>query len=198
MFKKVAVTGGLSCGKSSVCHLFQELGAYTVSADEIVHRLLTPDTVLGQKVISLIGPTSVSNHKIDRNIIAMNVFQNPSQLKALEAILHPVVSEEMERLYQECVKTRSHPLFVAEIPLLFEAGMQDDFDAVIAVYADPETCKQRFMAQGHSAEDFENRARRQLPTEEKASRADYIIYNTNNMEETRQQVKTLFSTLTTS
>ena len=54
--KKVAVTGGLSCGKSSVCRIFKELGAYVVSADKIVHQLLSPDANLGQKIVQLIGP----------------------------------------------------------------------------------------------------------------------------------------------
>ena len=58
ILRKVAITGGLSCGKSSVCRIFKELGAYVVSADKIVHQLLSPDTNLGQKVIKLIGPKS--------------------------------------------------------------------------------------------------------------------------------------------
>lgn len=196
MLVKVAVTGGLSSGKSSVCHLFQELGAYVVSADEIVHRLLVPGTELGQQVISLIGPHSVSNQQIDRNKIAMSVFQNPEQLKALEALLHPAVRHEVERLYQKEAKNTTSPLFVAEIPLLFEAGFAYDFDATIAVIADPKICKERYLQKGSTAEDYERRASRQLPIEEKAARATYIIDNSRTFEDTRQQVKDLFTKLT--
>lgn len=195
MLKKVAVTGGLSCGKSSVCRLFQQLGAYVVSADEIVHKLLSPDTVIGQQVISLIGSETLSKQTIDRSIVAMKVFHDPKKLRALEKILHPAVRAEIFRHYDLATKSPAYVLFVAEVPLLFEAGMESDFDATIAVVADPELCKERFMAQGHTSSDYETRAARQLSSEEKALRATYVIYNSGQIEATRQQVETLFSTL---
>ena len=80
----MAVTGGLSCGKSSVCRIFKELGAYVVSADEIVHQLLSPDTNLGQKIISLLGTEIVVNQKLDRSRIAEMYFKNPELLNRLK------------------------------------------------------------------------------------------------------------------
>ena len=75
--KKIAVTGGLAAGKTTVCQLFKELGAYVVSADEIVHQMLSPDTVVGQQVVSLLGSDIVSGLGIDRKKIAAKVFYPP-------------------------------------------------------------------------------------------------------------------------
>jgi dephospho-CoA kinase len=89
--RKIAVTGTLSSGKSTVCQLLKEFGAYVVSADEIVHRLLRVETEIGQKVIDLLGEEILSEGQIDRAKIAKKVFRNPQLLQALEQIIHPQV-----------------------------------------------------------------------------------------------------------
>src|SRR5262245_18488804 len=111
-----AITGGLSCGKSSVCRILKELGAYVVSADKIVHQLLSSDTNLGQEVVSLLGPGLLVNQKLDRSRIAHIVFRDLELVQALEKLVHPAVYRELDSDYQR-QKNRSHPpsLFVAEI-----------------------------------------------------------------------------------
>ncbi len=86
--EKVAITGGLSCGKSSVCRYFKELGAYVISADEIVHQLLIPTNELGQEVIALLGKDIAVNGTIDRSMIAKKVFENKTLLLSLEKLIH--------------------------------------------------------------------------------------------------------------
>ena len=87
--KRAAVTGGLSCGKSSVCRILSELGAYVVSADKIVHQLLSSDANLGQEIVHLLGPSVLVNQTLDRSRIAHIVFHDSELLKALEALVHP-------------------------------------------------------------------------------------------------------------
>ena len=118
--KKIAVTGGISSGKSTFCQYLKELGAETINADTVVHRLLSPNTILGLQVIDLLGPDIVKDDRIDRSIVASKVFSDYKLLDQLEGLLHPAVFRETERLYQEAVQ-QAFPLFVAEIPLLFEA-----------------------------------------------------------------------------
>ena len=118
--RKIAITGGLSCGKSSVCRIFKELGAYVISADEVVHQLLSPTTNLGRQVISLLGADIVVDKQIDRSKIAKKVFKQPALLQSLENLLHPAVRDEIEKQYQQIANQPSPPLFVVEIPLLFE------------------------------------------------------------------------------
>ena len=81
--KKVAVTGGLAAGKTTVCQLFKELGACVVSADEIVHQLLSPGTAVGQQVVSLLGSDIISDQGLDRKKIAAKVFSQPDLLLSL-------------------------------------------------------------------------------------------------------------------
>lgn len=195
---KVAVTGGLSCGKSSACRIFKELGAYVVSADEIVHRLLSQaNSTLGKQVIGLIGKDIVINHQIDRSQIAKKVFKHPELLKALESLLHPAVRQETEKLYNQVKEARQAPLFVAEIPLLYETGGDSFFDYIIVVRADENLCRQRFkQSTGYDEAEYERRMKRQMDTTEKAKRADFVIANNGSMEDMRKAVKEIYQKLT--
>lgn len=196
---KIAVTGGLACGKSSVCRFFKELGAYVVSADEIVHQLLSPKTTLGQKVIKLIGSEIIVNNQIDRSRIAKKVFNQPKLLKELEELIHPEVRKEIEKRYQEVSKSQQAPLFVAEIPLLFETGGEKFFDYTVVVVADEKICRERFQkTTGNSKEEYDKRMARQLKVSEKAQKADFIINNNGSLEETKENVQQVFNELTSS
>ncbi|MGK5593940.1 MAG: dephospho-CoA kinase [Parachlamydiaceae bacterium] len=198
--KKVAVTGGLSSGKSTVCQIFRGLGAHVISADKIVHQLLSPNTSLGQEVIKLLGVEIVIDQMIDRKSIANKVFNNPQLLHQLEQILHPAVFNEMKKEYQ-LAKEASRPLFVAEVPLLFEAYESKNvwFDAIIAVLASEETACKRFMeSTGYSEEEYRLRMSRQLSPAQKAEKAHYIIFNDGDLKKIEKQVCQLYHHLTQS
>lgn len=187
--KKVAVTGGLASGKTSVCRILESCGAYVVSADEIVHQLLSPNTKTGQKVINLLGTDVFSDQTIDRKKIAEKVFSHPEKLLALEEILHPAVFEEIERLYNQIKHQSQYSLFVAEIPLLYESKTKHSFfDFIVAVVADPKLCKKRLG----SDEEYARRMKRQLTQEEKALLADFTLVNNGDRQELKQNVLNLF------
>lgn len=194
-FGKVAVTGGLSCGKTSVCRILSELGATVVSADEIVHQLLSPQSAAGKQAIALLGSDIVVNGQIDRSKIAKKVFNNQTLLFSLEKILHPAVNNEIERKYQQALAKDKNLLFVAEIPLLFESNL-GQFDAVIAVISNEQLCRQRFLKTAHSkADEFDKRMARQLTPAEKAKRADFVIINDGSLEDLRKDVQALYNTI---
>lgn len=195
--RKVAVTGGLSCGKSSVCRFFKELGSHVVNADEIVHQLLSSNTEISQQVINLLGSDIVVDKKIDRGIIANKVFNNHALLLSLESLLHPAVLNEIEKRYQQANIERKAPLFIAEIPLLYEINAQDNFDLIIDVWSNPEACRKRFKEKtGYEGDEFKNRMSRQLPPEEKAKRADITINNTGSLQDLQDAVVNVFNQLT--
>ncbi len=195
--KKIAVTGGLAAGKTTVCKIFKELGAYVVSADEIVHQLLSPGTAIGQQIAALLGSDIIKGNTFDRKKIAAKVFSAPHLLTALEELLHPAVFEEIERQYVQISHEKKHALFVAEIPLLYEARAENDFDCIVTVMADRELCRQRFMKETHqSAEEFEKRMKRQMEPEQKADRSHFTIENKNTLEQLKTDVNILYSQLT--
>ena len=194
ILKKVAITGGLASGKSSVCKMFESLGAYTVSADAIVHQLLSPSTPIGKQIIQLLGQEIVQNGEFDRQKIASKVFNNKKILKSLEGLLHPATFKEIENQYNKIKNQNTHALFVAEIPLLYESESAHLFDHVIAVRSDEPIAKKRTK---ESNEEFEQRMTHQLPIAEKCAKADYIIENNGTLEQLETQVKTLYKQLTT-
>jgi dephospho-CoA kinase len=195
--KKIAVTGGLSAGKTTVCKIFKEFGAYVVSADQIVHRFLSLKTPIAQQVIVLLGPDIINKNKLDRKKIAAKVFDQPKLLTALEKILHSAVRNEIERKYWQISQGKKHRLFLAEIPLLFEAAMQEDFDGIVSVMADLDLCRRRFMQKTcHTAQEFDKRMTRQLSPEVKRGKAHYTIENNGTLKQLRNSVQKLYIQLT--
>jgi dephospho-CoA kinase len=183
--RKIAITGNLASGKTTVCRILQEYGAYVVDADEIVHSLLSPNTEIGKKVIKLFGPEVVVGNQIDRNKISEIVFSDLKKLSALETILHPAVKQEIDRRFMRVKNNPAYQFFVAEVPLLFEAGMEDDFDTVVVVEADEELARSRFKGK------FDERQARMLPSKDKVSKADFVIKNNGDITALRSSIQTL-------
>lgn len=183
--KKVAVTGSIASGKTTVCQMFQECGAYVISADALVHQFLSPSHPLAQRVIELLGTEIVNENELDRRKIADIVFSDPAKLEKLEKLLHPDVSKAITNAYQALAPT-SYPLFVAEVPLLYEAGFESDFDTVITVEGE---------RRGGEKGDVARREKRLFSSEERRTRADIVIENKGTLEELRKQVKQTFNRL---
>ena len=194
--KKIAVTGILSSGKSTVCSFFEECGAYVVSADKIVHHLLSPNTPLGKKIIELLGLDVVQNNQFDHKEIAKKVFNDKDLLLGLENLLHPVVRKNIEREYLVALKQKA-PLFVVEEPLLFETGAFDFYDYIIVVKAHIKNCCLRFTTKtNHEKKEFYQRMAHQKDLEEKVSKADVVIDNNDTIENLRAATKNIFNSFT--
>lgn len=193
--QKIAVTGGLSSGKSSVCRFFKELGAYVVSADEIVHQLLSSETGIIRQVINLLGNDIAEEGSIDRSRVAEKVFNNARLLQALEDILHPAVREKTFAHYRQAIAAQA-PLFVAEVPLLFETGSEKDYDYTICVTADSEISLKRFQSsKGYGNEEYQSRMARQLSPRDKCAKADFIIHNNGSLTDLKQAVSDIYHQL---
>ena len=195
--KKIAITGGVASGKSSVCHFLRELGACVVHADALVHELLESDTDLGQQVIRFLGEDIVQKGKISRRIIAEKVFSDPKKLEILEKCLHPAVLHKIEERYTAVANEKKYTAFVAEIPLLFETGSESFYDVTIAVLTDEAAAKKRFEQAGFQSEEYDLRMRRQIKPNQKAARADYVLHNTGSLEDLRKQAAALYQKIIT-
>jgi dephospho-CoA kinase len=183
----LAVTGPFASGKSTFARLLGELGAETVSSDEIVHHLLQNDQETISQVTERFGEGVLGETGVDRKALGRAVFADPEALADLEGILHPLVREETDRR----IESSGSELFVAEIPLLFEAGRGEDFDYTVAVTVPEE--RRRAWAGERSVDEEALRAieARQLSGEEKARRADLVVENDGDLDKLRGQAEEL-------
>jgi len=191
----IAITGAPGAGKSSACRLFKELGSFVVSADDLVHKLLENNLDVIHRVSQLLGDKVKKDGKLDRNAIAEKVFSDTHKLLQLEKILYPHVQKEMKKYYDQA-KNDDYPLFIAEVPLLFEAGFEKLFDQVILVTADESICKMRWNDEKKSSSDYDRRKSRFMAEDKKINQSNYIIKNNQGFAELKAQVHQLFDKLT--
>ena len=175
----VAITGGIGAGKSEALASFRRHGAATVSSDEIVHRLLRDDPVIGKTLVERFGDRILDEAgQIDRSAIAEIVFADREALEWLESLLHPlVVQEYLEWREQLAALPNPPPLTATEVPLLYEVGGQDRFDAVVVVTAPPK------VRTGRTEVDADEREPRLLPDTVKVAQADFAYVNDGSLEE---------------
>ena len=189
----IGLTGGLGAGKSTALDALGELGAATLSTDEVVHELLAEDE-LGEQVAGRVGPEVVSDGALDRGMVAAKVFESAEDREWLEGVLWPRVGQRVASWRREIEALEDPPLAaVVEVPLLFEADMEDAFDHTIAIVADESVRATRAAARGH--EGVEGRSGRQLTQEEKAHRADFAVRNDGTRGELRSELSRVLATM---
>ena len=176
----VAITGGIGAGKTEALNAFARHGAATISSDDIVHRLLREDDDVRSALVERFGTGILDDAgNPDRAAISRIVFDNPQELAWLESLLHPrVVAEYLA--WREGLSELTDPpaVSVTELPLLYEVGGTERFDAVVVTTAPADVRRAR------SRVAAEKREGRLLADEEKAARADFTYVN----DGTRQQL----------
>ena len=183
----IAVTGPLASGKSTIVDLLGELGAETVSADEVVHYLLAEDDETIARVVEHFGEGVRGENGIDRKALGRVVFGDAEALSDLENLLHPRVRDETDRR----AAGSGADLFVAEIPLLFEGGGEERFDLTVAVTAPEERRRAWTEERGMEEEQRHAIEDRQFSQEEKARRADVVVENDGDLDRLREQARVL-------
>jgi dephospho-CoA kinase len=183
----IAVTGPFASGKSTFVRLLGELGAETVSADEIVHDLLAEDRTAISRVVEQFGDDVRGERGVDRRTLGRKVFGDPEALRDLEDILHPLVRRETLRR----IAVSEAGLFVAEVPLLFEGGSSADYDYTVAVVMPEERRRAWAAERGVDEAALMAIETRQLPQEEKARRADIVVQNDGDVDKLKRQAEEL-------
>jgi dephospho-CoA kinase len=193
MIPFVGLTGGIGAGKSTALTALERLGAATLSTDAVVHELYQTDDVR-DAVIERYGPGIASNGAIDRAAVARAAFATPEDRQWLEGLLWPRVGARMVAWREELERRSSPPrAAVVEVPLLFESGMEAAFDATIAVIADEQLRSARASGRGHQALD--ERLARQLPQQEKAQRATYVVTNDGDIDDLERKLSEVLDIL---
>jgi dephospho-CoA kinase len=193
---RVALTGGLCSGKSTVAHLFADLGAPTINADAIGHRLLEPGQAGYEAVRRAFGNDVIdASGAIDRARLGNLVFSDEHARRKLNAVLHPLIISEIDQQLAD-LERHDEPLAIVEAALFVEEGLHRRFNRLIVVTAEPEQKIARFQARtGGTREQAEARMAAQLSDEEKAQLADFVIDNSADVETTRAQVESIYGDL---
>ena len=189
---RLGLTGSIGMGKSTVAAMFAARGVPVFDADAEVHRLQGPDGEL-VRAIEQLFPGTTGPEGVDRAKLSRAVLGDREKLAALEELVHPAVGLSREKFLDEHARA---PMVLFDIPLLYETGRAEAFDAVIVVSAPPAIQRSRVLARpGMSAEKFESILARQLPDEEKRKRADFVIDTGAPLADTEAQVDALVTCL---
>ncbi|MEM7643390.1 MAG: dephospho-CoA kinase [Pseudomonadota bacterium] len=185
----LGLTGSIGMGKTSTAGLFRDRGIPVWDADEAVHRLYAPDggavAPLGREF-----PQAIAGNAVDRAALRRIIQADPTALKTVESIVHPLVAEDRRAFLKQHAD-----LIVFDVPLLFETGLSDQVDKIAVVSVAPEIQRQRVLDRGTMSEaEFATILSKQLPDRDKRARADYII-DTTTPETASRDVDTILRDL---
>lgn len=194
---RVALTGGIACGKSVVARILEQKGFYVHSADQAARDLASPGRPAWKKIVDRFGPGILrSDRTIDRARLGAIVFADPDARRFLNSVLHPLVLAERERILKGIERKGRHEVFVSEAALTIEAGFARHFDRIVVVHCDGAVQTRRLMKRdGIGEEQARRKIGSQMPLEEKLGHADYVIDTSGTMAETIDQTEKICALL---
>lgn len=174
----LGLTGGIACGKSTVCRHLAGKGWFVIQTDKLGRQCLEPGTVGYKKVVDAFGPSILNkDQSVDRSRLGCIVFSDAASREQLNSILHPIIRD----LWQGQLKTHleKHPGVpaVVEIPLLFETRAESSFVRTVSIGCSREQQLQRMRARGWDEEESDRRLRAQWPLADKMKMSDHVIWN---------------------
>jgi dephospho-CoA kinase len=189
----LGLTGGIATGKSTAAEMFRESGAEVIDADQVAREVVAPGSAGLAEIRAVFGDAVLTEEgALDREALGRLVFPDPVARARLEAIVHPLVAATVAERRRRLHSTHPERLVVYDVPLLFETGMEGEFDRVVVVYVPRAEQVRRLLARdGISALEAEHRLSAQMDIEEKAKRADEVLDNTGTRDELRLRVADL-------
>lgn len=195
--RTVALTGGIATGKSHVLERFRQLGAACLDADELAHGVTGAGTEASQAIAERFGREMLDpSGAVDRRKLGPVVFADDAARRDLEAIVHPAVYRAIAAGLRAFELTGS-TIAVVDIPLLYETAGERRFDRVVVTLCSPATQLARLLARGLSEKEARQRLAAQIPAQEKAGRADYVVRTDGTFADTDAQVMAIWRQLTT-
>ena len=193
----VGITGGIATGKTTVCNMLKEMGAYLIDFDQIAKKVVEPGRPAWKQIVEYFGKQVISDDgTINRKKLSQIVFADLEKKKMLERFTHPWIYEEFVRQINEIAKRDPNAIIQVAVPLLIELNQQYRFHKIVVVYTSKETQIERLMKRDRiTRQEAENMLSAQLPIDEKVRYADFVINNEGSLEETRRQVVELWERL---
>lgn len=192
---RIAITGGVAEGKTTVLRIFESLGAHTLSSDQLAATLLLPGTEVWEQLVREFGQAiTAADGTLVRERLAALAFGEPAIRRRLNRIMHPAVVRALQAHIEG--HTSSPTFVVIEVPLLIEVALQDYFDAVVVVQATPALQRQRLLHRGISLQQAQQIMRAQLPTRCKTVFADWVIRTHRTLDLVEAQTRRIWRILT--
>jgi dephospho-CoA kinase len=189
MPKIIGLTGNIGSGKSTVAEMLAAKGAVVIDADKLA-REATQDKQVLESIAHQLSPALIQNGQLNRQKTAELIFNNPEARQTLNKIIHPWVRQKSSERISELINQSEPPMMIVQdIPLLFESGLEKNFDAVVVVYAPLEQRIARVKSRSNLSEsEIVARDEAQMSLEEKAKRADVVIDNSRDLEYLQRQM----------
>jgi dephospho-CoA kinase len=184
----LGLTGSIAMGKTETARMFAARGVPVFDSDSAVHSLYAQGGDAVPEVAAL-APDAIVNGSVDRRRLTALVQAEPSLLRRIENVVHPLV-EAMQREFLENAAAKGADMALLDIPLLFEKSREDDVDVIIVVSAGEQLQRQRALSRaGMTEEKLDFILARQLPDAQKRARADYVIDTSESLAETAREVE---------
>ena len=195
---KVGLTGGIACGKSYVLREFEKMGVCGIDADRIAHEVILRGRPAYLQILERFGRNVLAEDgEIDRKRLGSLIFSDASARLALNAIVHPYIWEEQDRLFERLEAEGAAQIAMVDAALMIETGSWRRYDALVVVHCRRELQISRLMARDRIDQaEAERRVDSQLPAVEKVKHADYVIENSGTRSQTLKQIADTFSRLT--
>ena len=193
---KIGLTGGIAAGKSTVANRWQLAGATVIEADDLAHRALEPGTPSWQEVVREFGREILNaDQTVNRPKLAEVVFSDEPKRLELNRIVHPAVLRMQADMLAQCERDGRAKFAVVTVPLLYEVGIESDFDCVVTVACSEQTQLTRLTANGFSEEQASARIRAQWPMHKKMDKADFVIWNDGSLRTLWEQADIIWATI---
>ena len=184
----LGLTGGVGMGKSTAARLLKKAGLPVVDSDDLAREVVQPGTEGLAEIADEFGEGFLKpDGSLDRDKMASTVFQDQAARKQLEAIIHPRVRAVWENRIEQW-REQKRPVGVVVIPLLFEVGLQDSFDAVLCVASTASTQRSRLRGRDWSDAQIAARIAAQMDIAQKMDLADHVLWNEGTPDQLGEQL----------
>lgn len=194
--RKIGLTGGIACGKSTVLRRWEDAGAAGIDTDVLAHQTLERGTPMWQGVVGEFGRGILNaDESVNRARLGEIVFADEAARQKLNSIVHPAVRRMWAEALEELGRDGHTRVAVVSIPLLYEVGAENEFDCVVVVACSELTQLARLAAKGLNEEQARVRIRAQWPIQKKMDRADYVIWNDGALAHLQRQADKIWATI---
>jgi len=189
---KIGITGGIGSGKSTVCKVWKNCGAYIINADELAKEIMVSDPVVKEKLIETFGKKSFyADGRLNRPFLAEEAFRK-GRVSELNEIVHPRIPAQVDELFKQA-ESEGHAAAVFEAALLFENLQRYNLDVIVLILADQSMRLQWVQKRDEVSEKLvTDRMEQQTNFESLSERANYVIYNDGTVAQLRERARQVY------